>query len=158
MFHISKLLNNEPPEEPVNSEMPVFGEQEPEMIAQAKELYNKETTHHFFVGDESTVELFNALKTIALENDHEYFGILELHPDYEAVLNLLKLLVDSVPELPEQPGQNAIYWMEDMHPNCWMAWQNATFYLSGGATLISTFQKYLLTKGVQRQQVRIVKI
>lgn len=158
MFHLSKLISNDLFEEPVNSELPAFREQEPEMTAQAKELYNKQTTHHFFVGDESTVELFNALKMIALENDHEYFGILELHPDYDAVLNLLKLLVDSVPELPEQPGQNAIFWMEDMHPNCWMAWQNATFYLSGGATLTGTFQKYLLQKGVHRQQIHIVKI
>lgn len=157
MFNISKLISHDHPEEPVNSDMPIFGEQEPEIISQAKQLYNTQTTHHFFVGDESSVELFNALKTIALENDHEYFGILELHPEYEAVLNMLKLLVDSVPELPAQPGQNAIYWMEDMHPHCWMAWQNATFYLSGGETLINTFQKYLLQKKVRRQQIHIIK-
>ena len=157
MFHISKLINNEPPEETVNSDMPIFREQEPEMIAQAKELYNKKTTHHFFVGDESSVELFNALKEIALKNDHEYFGILELHPEYDAVLSMLKLLVDSVPELPQQPAKNAIYWMEDMHPHCWMAWQNATFYLSGGATLINTFRQYLLQKKVTSQQIRIIK-
>jgi hypothetical protein len=157
MFHISKLINNEPPEELVNSDMPIYKEQEPEMIAQAKELYNKKTTHHFFVGDESSVELFNALKEIALKNDHEYFGILELHPEYDAVLSMLKLLVDSVPELPQQPAINAIYWMEDMHPHCWMAWQNATFYLSGGATLINTFRQYLLQKKVTSQQIRIIK-
>jgi hypothetical protein len=157
MFHISKLINNEPPEEPVNSVMPIFREQEPEMIAQAKEGYNKQTTHHFFVGDESSVELFNALKEIALKNDHEYFGILELHPEYDAVLSMLKLLVDSVPELPQQPAKNAIDWMEDMHPNCWMAWKNATFYLSGGATLINTFRQYLLQKKVTSQQIRIIK-
>jgi hypothetical protein len=157
MFHISKLINNEPPEEPVNSDMPIFREQEPEMIAQAKELYNRKNTHHFFVGDESSVELFNALKEIALKNDHEYFGILELHPEYDAVLSMLKLLVDSVPELPQQPAKNAIDWMEDMHPNCWMAWKNATFYLSGGATLINTFRQYLLQKKVTSQQIRIIK-
>jgi hypothetical protein len=157
MFHISKVSSHELPEEPVNSDMPIFREQEPEMIAQAKKLYNQQTTHHFFVGDESTVELFNALKTIALVKDHEYFGILELHPEYDAVLDMLKLLVDSVPELPGKPGQNAIYWMEDMHPNCWMAWQNATFYLSGGATLINTFQKYLLQKKISSHQVHIIK-
>jgi hypothetical protein len=157
MFHISKLINNELPEEPVNSDMPLFREQEPEMIARAKECYNRHTTHHFFVGDESAVELFNALKEIALKNDHEYFGILELHPEYDAVLSMLKLLVDSVPEMPEQPAQNAISWMEDMHPNCWMAWENATFYLSGGATLIHTFRQYLLQKKVNGQQIRIIK-
>lgn len=158
MFNISKLINNEPFEEPVNSDMPIFGEQEPEIIALAKELYNKQATHHFFVGDESTVELFNALKEIALENDHEYFGILELHPEYDAVLSMLKLMVDYVPELPQQPAKNAIYWMEDMHPNCWKAWKNATFYLSGGATLIKTFQQYLLQKKVSGQQIRIIKL
>jgi hypothetical protein len=66
-------------------------------------------------------------------------------------------LVDSVPELPQQPAKNAIDWMEDMHPNCWMAWKNATFYLSGGATLINNFRQYLLQKKVTSQQIRIIK-
>jgi hypothetical protein len=158
MFNISKLINNDLPEEPVNSELPVFREQEPEIIAQAKQLYNHHTTHHFFVGDESTVELFNALKEIALQHDHEYFGVLELHPDYEAVLSMLKLLVDSVPELPGQPAQNAIYWMEDMHPHCWRAWINATYYLSGGTTLINRFREYLLQKKISGQQIRIIDL
>jgi len=122
----------------------------------AKQLYNYKTTHHFFVCDESTVEIFNALKEIALKNDHEYFGVLELHPDYEAVLQMLKLLIDSVPELPQSPGYNAIHWMEDMHPNCWLAWKNATFYLSGGATLISRFQQYLVQRNVSPSQIRVI--
>jgi hypothetical protein len=157
MFHISKLITSEPVI-PVNSDMPIFGEQEPEMLTLAESLYNKQATHHFFVGDETTVELFNALKEIALESGHEYFGVLELHPEYEAVLSMLKLLVDIVPESAGQPAQNAIDWMEDMHPNCWMAWKNATFYLSGGATLINTFQQYLFQKKVRQQQIRIIKL
>jgi hypothetical protein len=155
MFHISKLITSEPVI-PVNSDMPIFGEQEPEMLTLAESLYNKQATHHFFVGDETTVELFNALKEIALDKGHEYFGVLELHPEYEAVLSMLKLLVDIVPESAGQPAQNAIVWMEDMHPNCWMAWKNATFYLSGGATLISRFQQYLVQKQVAGEQIRII--
>jgi hypothetical protein len=158
MFHISKHNSQLHPDEPDNFEVTYsVDNSESEIMVQAKELYNKQASHHFFAGDESTVEIFNALKEIALQNDHEYFGILELHPDYEAVLTMLKLLIDTVPELPGQPASNAIQWMEDMHPNCWMAWQNATFYLSGGETLISNFEQYLLRRNVSRKQIRIIK-
>src|SRR5689334_11273625 len=122
MFHLSNQAN-EHIDEAMNVELPAAIEHESAHEIQAKLFYNHATTHHFFMGDESTVELFNALKGIALQNDHEYFGILELHPDYEAVLTMLKLLIDSVPELSESPGYNAIQWMEDMHPHCWMAWK-----------------------------------
>lgn len=142
MFHISKQ---------------VMVDDQSEHLTYAQNWYDNLVTHHFFVGDESTIELFNALKEITLQNGHEYFGVLELHPDYEAVLAMLKLLVDSVPEIPEQPAQNAILWMEDMHPHCWAAWQKATFYLSGGATLISTFRQYLLQKNIAGHQIRIIK-
>ena len=156
MFHLSNYQANEPADEAMNVGLPAAGDQELSHMIQAKQLYNYKTTHHFFMGDESTVELFNALKEIALKNDHEYFGILELHPEYEAVLSMLKLLIDSVPELPESPGYNAIQWMEDMHPNCWMAWKKATFYLSGATTLISRFQQYLVQRNVAHEQIRIV--
>jgi hypothetical protein len=159
MFHISKHATELPPEEPDNFEITYsVDNSDPEIMVQAKKLYNKHTTHHFFAGDESTVEIFNALKEIALQNDHEYFGILELHPDYEAVLIMLKLLIDVVPELPEKPAYNAIQWMDEMHPNCWMAWKNATFYLSGGETLISNFEQYLLQRNVSNKQIRIIKL
>jgi hypothetical protein len=158
MFHISKHTSQLHPDEPDNFEITYSADNsESEIMVQAKELYNKHATHHFFAGDESTVEIFNALKEIALQNDHEYFGILELHPDYEAVLAMLKLLIDTVPELPGKPAHNAIQWMDEMHPNCWMAWQNATFYLSGGETLISNFEQYLLRRNVSRRQIRIIK-
>ena len=157
MFNIFKQVLDRDGEEPVNSNKPADGEDVSENMTCAKKWYNRQNTHHFFVGDESTIELFNALKEIALQNGHEYFGVLELHPDYDAVLTMLKLLVDSVPELPDQPAQNAILWMEDMHPHCWAAWQNATFYLSGGEPLINTFSQYLLQKNIARQQIRIIK-
>ncbi len=158
MFNISKHTSQLQAEEPDNFFLTPSTDSDPEIMIQAKQLYNYETTHHFFAGDESTVEIFNALKEIALHNDHEYFGVLELHPDYEAVLAMLKLLVDSVPELPQKPAYNAIQWMDDMHPNCWKAWKNATFYLSGGTTLINDFQQYLLQRRVHKQQIRIIKL
>jgi len=156
MFHLSNYQANENIDEAMNAGLHAASDNELSQAIQAKQVYNHKTTHHFFVGDESTVELFNALKEIALKKDHEYFGILELHPEYETVLSMLKLLIDSVPELPESPGYNAIQWMEDMHPNCWLAWKNATFYLSGGATLVSRFQQYLIQRQVNREQIRII--
>lgn len=158
MFHISKSMAGTQQDEPVNSELFATGDNELTQLIQAKQLYNKQVTHHFFVGDETTVELFNALKEMVLKDGHEYFGVLELHPEYEAVLTMLKLLVDSVPELPGQPAQNAIQWMEDMHPNCWRAWQHATYYLSGGVTLINIFREYLLQRQVTSKQIRIINL
>ncbi|THU40442.1 hypothetical protein FAM09_11310 [Niastella caeni] len=157
MFDISKQIVTWQHEEPENNYLSIAGDDQPVTITLANNIYDKQATHHFFVGDETTVELFNALKEIALQKGHEYFGILELHPEYEAVLSMLKLLVDSVPELPGEPAQNAIEWMEEMHPHCWMAWQNATFYLAGGEILIKTFQQYLLQKKVTPQLIRIIK-
>ena len=155
MFHISKQIVSWQYEIPDTSGILADGDDQAVDTTQAKNWYNMQVTHHFFVGDESSIELFNGLKTIALQNGHEYFGVMELHPDYDAVLSMLKLLVDSVPELPGRPAQNAIHWMEDMHPNCWAAWKNATFYLAGGATLINTFQQYLLQKNIASHQIRI---
>jgi len=142
----------------VNRDMFAAGDNELTQLIQAKQLYNNQVTHHFFVGDETTVELFNALKEIVLKDGHEYFGVLELHPEYEAVLIMLKLLVDSVPELPGQPAQNAIQWMEEMHPNCWRDWKNAAFYLSSGTPLINTFRQYLRQKHVTNKQIRIINL
>jgi hypothetical protein len=142
----------------LNNNVFAAGDNELTQLIQAKQLYNKQATHHFFVGDETTVELFNALKEIVLKDGYEYFGVLELHPEYEAVLTMLKLLVDRVPELPGKPAQNAIQWMEEMHPNCWKAWQHATYYLSGGAPLINTFRQYLLQKNVNSKQIRIINL
>lgn len=156
MFHISKQIINGQYEISDLNDIPGDGEDQAADSTQAINWYNMQVTHHFFVGDELTIELFNGLKAIALQNGHEYFGILELHPDYNAVLTMLKLLVDSVPELPGQPAQNAIRWMEDMHPNCWAAWQNATFYLAGGTTLINVFLQYLLQKNIAGHQIRII--
>jgi len=158
MFHISKSVTNTQQEEAMHSDLFAAGDNELTQLIQARQLYNKQATHHFFVGDETTVELFNALKEMVLKDGHEYFGVLELHPEYETVLTMLKLLVDSVPELPDQPAQNAIQWMEDMHPNCWKAWQHATYYLSGGATLIKNFRQYLLQKQVTSKQIRIINL
>ena len=155
MFHISKSMTGMQQEEAVNRDMFAAGDNELTQLIQAKQLYNNQVTHHFFVGDETTVELFNALKEIVLKDGHEYFGVLELHPEYEAVLTMLKLLVDSVPESPGQPAQNAIQWMEEMHPNCWKAWKKASFYLAGPQELIAAFREYLLQKEVSEAQIRI---
>jgi hypothetical protein len=124
-------------------------------IEPEKLVYNSKASHHFFFGDESAIGLFNAYKEIALQSNHEYFGVVELSDHNEHILNRLKILIESVPPSPGQGAQNAIHWMEDMHPNCWKAWQNATFYLAGPQELIAPFREYLLQKGVSASQIRI---
>ena len=124
--------------------------------ANAPLRYQDGFTHHFFYGDESAIEQFNAFKERALANNHEYFGVLELQPGKEMVLHTLKLLVDSVPPSPEAPAANAIQWMEDMHPNCWKAWQKAAFYLAGSASSVQQFKSYLLQKQVAARQIHTI--
>lgn len=126
-----------------------------DLVREKLVYYNSTATHHFFFGDQSAIGLFHTYKEIALKNNHEYFGVVELSPDNAHILDQLKLLIESVPPLPGQPAQNAILWMEDMHPNCWMAWKKATFYLYGPQELIATFREYLLQKGVLEVQIRI---
>jgi ATP sulfurylase len=118
--------------------------------------YDGQATHHFFFGDESSLGLFHTYKEIALESSHEYFGVLELESQYEADLEVLKLLVDSVPPSYDNSARNAIGWMDDMHPNCWKAWKRATFYLSGGEELVQAFMDYLLARDVAPRQIRII--
>jgi hypothetical protein len=124
-------------------------------IEKEKMVYDALATHHFFFGDETSIGLFNAYKEIALQNNHEYFGVLELKPHNEQVLNKLKLLVDSVPPADAKPSQHAIQWMEEMHPNCWMAWKKASFYLAGKPRLIQPFGEYLLRRGVSPLQIQM---
>lgn len=151
MFYMSKLQMNKA-EEIIQA---VTGIATPFNIEKEKLAYNALATHHFFFGDETSVGLFNAYKEIALQNNHEYFGVLELKPGNESVLNRLKLLIESVPPSVGEPAQNAIQWMEDMHPNCWKAWKKATFYLAGSAKLIQPFGEYLLQKGVSPLQIHM---
>jgi hypothetical protein len=124
-------------------------------LGEGKLYYNNKATHHFFFGDETAIGLFNAFKQVALENDHEYFGIMELQPYNEPVLNRLLLLIDSVPALHGQVSRAAITWMEDMHPNCWKAWHKATFYLAGAAALVMPFKQYLLQRQVPESRIRV---
>jgi len=116
--------------------------------------YDETATHHFFFGDETAIGLFDWYKRIALDNDHEYFGVLELHPRNEPALTSLKLMIESVPPQSGQPAANAIHWMEDMDPYCWNTWQKAVFYLAGRVASIQHFRQYLIEHGVKSRQIR----
>ena len=116
--------------------------------------YDETATHHFFFGDETAIGLFDWFKKNALHHDHEYFGVLELHPRNEPVLEQLRLLVDCVPPQASQPAGSAILWMEDMDPYCWNTWQKATFYLAGRVASIQHLRQYLLEHGVKSKQIR----
>jgi NADPH-dependent ferric siderophore reductase len=116
--------------------------------------FDHEASHHFFFGDETSIGLFNSLKDIALREDKEYFGVLELSEENQASLDALKLMVDTVTSHIDNPAGNAIAWMEDMHPDCWAAWKDARFYLTGRAASIQRFKIYLQQKGVSNDQIK----
>jgi NADPH-dependent ferric siderophore reductase len=123
-------------------------------VMPGKLRYNERATHHFFFGDETAMGLFYGFKEMALQNNQEYFGVLELQPQNERVLNTLKLLVDCVPPSFTTPAAHAIHWMEDMHPNCWKAWKKATFYLAGSALAVQQFNAWLQEKQVAASRIQ----
>ncbi len=115
--------------------------------------FDNEASHHFFFGDETSIGLFNLLKERALEEDKEYFGVLELSEENQDALSKLRLMLDTVQSHPDNPAGEAIAWMEDMHPDCWAAWKNARFYLAGRVASIQRFRKYLRQRGVSSRQI-----
>lgn len=116
--------------------------------------YDEDVTHHFFFGDETSVGCFEWFKNIALQNDHEYFGILEMKEENEQALTRLKMLIETVEPMQQAPAANAIQWMKNMHPNCWNNWKKATFYLVGRAASIQAMQKYLRDCGIPSSKIR----
>jgi len=123
------------------------------IVDKARVKYNNSSSQHFFFGDETSIGLYESLGKKAVEMDEEYFGILELNGENFEALDHIKLLIDAVEANKSAPAQNAIQWMENMHPKCWEMWKYATFYLTGRAKSVQNFKKYLKQKGVGFNQI-----
>jgi len=130
------------------------GDQLKLLVDQAKVQYKTDANQHFFFGDETSIGLYDWFGRIALNNDQEYFGILELKEENFSVLDEVKLRIDAVISDLTAPARNAIQWMENMHPKCWEMWEGATFYLTGRAKSIQSFKKYLRERGVSPKQIQ----
>ncbi|RDC56695.1 hypothetical protein DU508_05670 [Pedobacter chinensis] len=123
------------------------------IVDKTRVKYNDSSSQHFFFGDETSIGLYESLGKKALEMDEEYFGILELNGENFDALDHIKLLIDAVEADKDSPAENAIRWMENMHPKCWEMWKYATFYLTGRAKSVQKFKKYLKQKGVGFNQI-----
>lgn len=123
------------------------------IVDRAKVKYNESSNQHFFFGDETSLGLYESLGKKVIDEDVEYFGILELQEENLNSVKHLKLLIDTVPSDLNDPAKNAINWMENMHPLCWEMWQNATFYLTGRAKSVQQFKRYLKQRGVSFRQI-----
>ncbi|WP_316827458.1 hypothetical protein [Pedobacter miscanthi] len=123
------------------------------IVDRAKVKYNEEANQHFFFGDETSLGLYESLGKKVIDENVEYFGILELQEENLSSVDQLTLLIDTVPADVNAPAKNAINWMENMHPICWEMWQNATFYLTGRAKSVQEFKKYLKHRGVSFKQI-----
>lgn len=123
------------------------------IVDRAKVKYNEASNQHFFFGDETSLGLYESLGKKVMDEDVEYFGVLELQEENLNSVGHLKLLIDTVPSDVNAPAKNAINWMENMHPMCWEMWQNATFYLTGRAKSVQLFKRYLKQRGVSFKQI-----
>ncbi|QNN41710.1 ferredoxin reductase domain-containing protein [Pedobacter roseus] len=129
------------------------GDQLKLIVDRAKVKYNQASNQHFFFGDETSLGLYESLGKKVIDEDLEYFGVLELQEENLNSVEHLKLLIDAVPSDLNAPAKNAITWMDNMHPLCWEMWQNATFYLTGRAKSVQQFKRYLKQRGVSFRQI-----
>ncbi|MFW0714466.1 siderophore-interacting protein [Pedobacter sp. N23S346] len=121
---------------------------------QAKIKYDFNSSQHFFFGDETSIGLYESFGKIAKNLGHECFGILEMREENHQALDNIKLLIDVVPSAIMAPAENAIEWMENMHPKCWEMWKDASFYLTGRGKSVQRFKKYLQNKRVGYKQIQ----
>jgi len=129
------------------------GDQLKMILDKAKVKYNHNSNQHFFFGDETSIGLYESLGKKAIELDDEYFGVLELKDENIDSVDGINLLIDAVSANINAPAENAVTWMENMHPKCWEMWKDATFYLTGRAKSVQRFKKYLKQKGVSFKQI-----
>jgi NADPH-dependent ferric siderophore reductase len=119
-----------------------------------KSLYEAESKYHFFFGDETSLGLFNSLKTEIHANQQEYLGVLTLHPDLFDLPDKLDLMLDVVPKDAAMPYEHSAAYLNDLQGKLWDVWRVSTFYLTGNANAIKGVRKVLLTKGVPPRNIR----
>jgi NADPH-dependent ferric siderophore reductase len=150
MLHIPKWLGD-------TMDKAMHWEDDRQVIAGTDTIkYDEQATHHFFFGDETALAIFNQYKQLSLQRDKEYFGVVELSEAGMYVLQEMRLLVDCVPINPQEPAAAAIQWMEEMHPDCWASWKNATYYLVGKALSVQRFSAYLQQRQVSPKKMRLL--
>lgn len=116
--------------------------------------YDFNASQHFFFGDETSIGLYESFGKITKNLGNEYFGILEMKEENHPALENIRLLIDVVPADTLFPAENAIEWMENMHPKCWEMWKDANFYLTGRSKSLQRFKQYLLNRGVEAAQIQ----
>ncbi|WP_443945172.1 hypothetical protein ACJVDH_19985 [Pedobacter sp. AW1-32] len=123
------------------------------VIDNAKVKFNTHNDQHFFFGDETSLGLYECFGKVAMQSGGEYFGILEVEEENADAVDHLVLRIDTVSTNSSMPAQNALTWMDNMHPKCWEMWKDAAFYLTGKSSSVKRFKQYLKGKGVGLNQI-----
>lgn len=119
-----------------------------------RNLYQPDSSYHFFFGDESTLGLFKNLKDKINEEEQNYIGVLELGEEMMDVPDKLGLMVDCVPRTDKQ-AELAVQYLRELDDVLWNLWKGGTFYLAGNARSIQEFRRALILKGVSSTQIII---
>ncbi|ALL06081.1 hypothetical protein AQ505_11620 [Pedobacter sp. PACM 27299] len=130
------------------------GEELKMIVPRGRKMLNTVQQHHFFFGDETSLGLMVLFAKAIVNNQQNYMGILELKPDNMAVINQLKLAVHGVLKSPENPAENAISYLENLHQDYTEAFSQGIFYLTGNASSIQKFRTALKSKGVLPKQIK----
>jgi NADPH-dependent ferric siderophore reductase len=125
------------------------------MGPRGRSLYDEGSKYHFFFGDETSLGLFNSLKSVIHANQQEYLGVLTLHPDLFALPDKLDLMLDVVPKDSAMPYEHSAAYVNSLQGKLWDVWQASIFYLTGNANAIKGVRKILLNKGVSPRNIRV---
>ena len=117
--------------------------------------FRHDSQYHFFFGDESSLGLYQHLKSCVHSNDQDYLCLLELDQKHLHWPNLVGIHTDVVGKSDKTPGAEAVLSLQEMGGRLWEVWKEATFYLSGRDQSIQSFRKALVDKGVGTKQILV---
>ena len=115
--------------------------------------FRHDCQYHFFFGDESSLGLYQYLKSCVHDSDQDYLCLFELDPKHIHWPNLVGIHTDVVGKSDTMPGAEAVLSLQEMGGRLWDVWKAATFYLSGRDQSIQLFHNALVDKGVVAKQI-----
>jgi len=120
-------------------------------MPRGRRLYKKDSSSHFFFGDETTLGLFDDFRQLLQKENRSFSGIIELSEEH-AVPGELLTGFDTVLKSSGQ-ATAAVERLMVRAADQWEEWKDGTFYLLGNAGSIQQFRKALKELGVKNSQI-----
>lgn len=115
-------------------------------------IHTERSRYHFFFGDESTLDLYTALKDEVEWYNHKYIGVLEL-PYYMLNFPEKQGLMLDVVQQGSEPASRAIAYLGQLEQELWSLWKKGIFYLAGKDAAVNEFEHALRQKEILPIQI-----